>query len=235
MKRVFITGAARRVGREIGLHLAKAGHEIIAHYNQSHSDALSLQKQIKCKLFQADFAKITVEDLHRRLDSEIGRVDILINNASSFQKSSWVDVTEKIWDVEQAVNLKIPFFLSQHFGRAMKGNGSGKIINMADIAGYRGYLNYLPYSLAKSVMIAMTQALARALAPEVQVNAIAPGTILFVEGMGQETKEKIVRKIPAGRTGTVDELLHSIDFLLSDVDFITGQTIVLDGGRTLTW
>jgi len=235
MKRVFITGAARRVGREIGLHLAKSGHEIIAHYNQSHSDALSLQKQIKCKLFQADFAKITVEDLRSRLNSEIGRVDILINNASSFQKSNWADVTEKIWDVEQAVNLKIPFFLSQHFGRAMKGNGSGKIINMADIAGYRGYLNYLPYSLAKSAMIAMTQALARALAPEVQVNAIAPGTILFVEGMGQETKEKIVRKIPAGRTGTMDELLHSIDFLLSDVDFITGQTIVLDGGRTLTW
>jgi pteridine reductase len=235
MKRVFITGAARRVGREIGLHLAKSGHEIIAHYNQSHSDALSLQKQIKCKLFQADFTKITVEDLRSRLNSEIGRVDILINNASSFQKSNWADVTEKIWDVEQAVNLKIPFFLSQHFGRAMKGNGSGKIINMADIAGYRGYLNYLPYSLAKSAMIAMTQALARALAPEVQVNAIAPGTILFVEGMGQETKEKIVRKIPAGRTGTMDELLHSIDFLLSDVDFITGQTIVLDGGRTLTW
>jgi NAD(P)-dependent dehydrogenase (short-subunit alcohol dehydrogenase family) len=235
MKRVFITGAARRLGREIALHLAKSGSEIIVHYNRSESDALSLQKEIGCKLFQADFSSVKISQLMKRIDEEVGNVDILINNASSFQKSQWAEVTEEIWDSEQSINLKVPFFLAQHFGKAMKRKGSGKIINMADIAGYRAYLNYLPYSLAKSSVMAMTQALAKALAPEVQVNAIAPGTILFLESLGEESKQKIVQKIPAGRTGRVEELLNTVDFFLSNTDFITGQTIVLDGGRTLTW
>src|SRR5262249_21621217 len=128
---------------------------------------------------------------------------------------------------------KIPFFLSQHLGSQMKEQGYGKIINMADIAAFRSYLNYLPYSLAKNGIVALTKSLARALAPQVQVNAIAPGTILFPDDMSREDQEKMLAKIRAHRTATVQELLHVVDFLLSDVDYMSGQIITLDGGRSL--
>ena len=111
-----------------------------------------------------------------------------------------------------------------------------KIINIADIAAEHPYLNYFPYSIAKVGMIATTRGFARALAPEVQVNAIAPGTILPPDNMDPEQNRKLIEKIPAHRTGTVcEEFLRTVDFLLSDVDYITGQTIVLDGGRSLNW
>lgn len=233
-KRVLITGAARRLGREIAIHLAQAGCALTVHYNHSRSDAESLQKQIGCSLLQADFRTVRWEVLGKLL-REIGEIDILINNASSFQKANWGEIAETLWDEEMAVNLKVPFFLSQTFGTQMKKRGAGKIINMVDIAARKPYVNYLPYSIAKAGVSSFTEALARALAPEVQVNAIAPGTVLFVDGLSDETKERILQKIPAKRTARVDEVLQTVDFLLSDVDYLTGQTIVLDGGRSLSW
>src|ERR1043166_9387576 len=106
MKRIFITGAARRLGREIAAHLAKPDREIIVHYNHSESDAFALQKEIGCKSFQADFSKTSVDELRRRLDDEVGPVEILINNASSFQKANWPEINEDLWDHEHTVNLK---------------------------------------------------------------------------------------------------------------------------------
>jgi pteridine reductase len=231
----FITGSARRLGRSLAIHLRQAGCNIVVHYNQSGADAKSLQSEIGCRLFQADFSKTSIKILQNRLKEEIGFVDILINNASSFAHTDWEDIGEELWDHEMTVNLKVPFFLAHFFGRQMKTKGFGKIINMTDIAAERAYLNYLPYSIARSGVVAFTQALARPLAPEVQVNAIAPGTILFPENMPAQLQEKILSKIPAGRTCTIDEFLRTVDFLLEDVDYITGQTIVLDGGRSLTW
>jgi len=169
------------------------------------------------------------------LKEEIGEIDILVNNASSFRERPWEKVDEETWDYELDVNLKIPFFLAHHFGRLMKAKGAGKILNMADIAADHPYLKHLSYSIAKAGVVAFTRALARPLAPEVQVNAIAPGTILFPEGMPKAIQEAITKKIPAGRTATMNEFLQTVDFLLEDVDYITGQTIVLDGGRSLTW
>ena len=234
-KKVFITGAARRLGREMVLHLSNAGCRVTAHYNHSKTEAEALQKETGCHLFQADFSSIDVNALRRRLDQEVGIADIFISNASSFQRCDFENINEDLWEQELSINLKVPFFLSQHFGMLMKRKGSGKIIHMTDIAAQRAYLPYLPYSIAKAGVVAMTSALARKLAPEVQVNAIAPGTILFVEDMSEENREKVLKKIPAGRTGTVEEFLRTVDFLLSDVDYITGQTLVFDGGRSLTW
>ena len=234
-KTAFITGGAQRLGRYLAIHLSEAGCRLIVHYRQSRGAAESLRSQTGCKLFHADFATLQIDDLRKRLQEEVGAVDILINNASSFRSVDWSDVTEEVWNHEMAVNLKAPFFLAQHFGVQMKERGLGKILNMVDIAAQRPYLRYLPYSIAKAGVVSWTQALGRALAPEVQVNAIAPGTILFPEQFTEAAKSRIVKKIPAGRTATIDEFLRTVDFLLAGVDYITGQTILLDGGRTLTW
>ncbi len=234
-KHVLVTGAARRLGREIVLHLSQKGCRVTAHYCSSSAEAAGLQAATGCALFQADFSAVPVSILLERITREVGDVDVLINNASSFQKCTWQDTNEEIWDHEFAVNLKAPFFLSQHFGKQMKARGYGKIIYLADIAAYRAYTAYLPYSIAKSGIVALTQTLARVLAPEVQVNAIAPGTVLFVEGLPEEARKKMLEKIPAKRTATVVEFLETVDFLLSGVDYITGQTLILDGGRILTW
>jgi pteridine reductase len=234
-KTALITGGARRLGRATAVHLRNAGCNIVVHFNRSKDEAVTLQTQIGCRLFQADFARLSVEKLQQRLKEEIGFIDILVNNASSFSRVDWEDVDEAVWDHELTVNLKMPFFLSHFFGRQMKANGFGKILNMADIAADKPYLNYLAYSMAKAGVVKFTQALARTLGPEVQVNAIAPGTILFPEDMPEELQNKVLANIPARRTCTVEEFLRTVDFLLADVDYITGQTIVLDGGRSLSW
>lgn len=235
MKTAFVTGAAKRLGRELAIHLFRSGYRVVAHYNTSEAEARSLQQATGCGLFRADFATIQTSVLKERLESEIGYVDVLVNNASSFYRSEWSRIDEPYWDHALAVNLKIPFFLMQHFGVHMKSAGKGKILNIVDIAAERPYLFYLPYSIARAGLVSATKAMARALAPEVQVNGIAPGTILFVEGMPDVAKQKALEKIPAGRTATVDEYLQTVDFLLSDVDYVTGQIVTLDGGRSLTW
>jgi pteridine reductase len=234
-KTAFITGAAKRLGRAAAVHLHEKGCSIVVHFNESKKEANELQSQIGCRLFQADFSEISISKLHSRLKQEIGTIDILINNASSFQEKDWQDVDEETWDCDLSVNLKIPFFLSHYFGQLMKAKGEGKILNMSDIAAEHPYLKHISYSIAKAGMIAFTQALARPLAPEVQVNAIAPGTILFPDSMTKSAQEIILDRIPAHRTATLQEFLRTVDFLLEDVDYITGQTIVLDGGRSLSW
>jgi len=234
-KTAFITGGARRLGRAMALHLKQAGCTVIVHYNRSTADALSLQNEDGCSIFQADFAMLRIPELRKRLQQEIPVADILINNASIFNRSKWESISEEQWDQELAVNLKIPFFLCQFYGPLMKAAGGGKIINILDIAAERPYLHYLPYSVARAGGVSLTRAFARALAPEVQVNGIAPGTILLPEHVREEVGSDIIERIPAGRAGTVDELLHALDFLLLGGDFVTGQLLILDGGRTLTW
>jgi pteridine reductase len=230
-KTAFITGAARRLGRAMALHLAKAGCSVVAHYNRSSAEALSLRSETGCSILQADFRQLSVAGLRELLRREVPVADILINSASIFERGAWASVSEQQWDEEMAVNLKFPFFLCQFFGPSMRERGHGKIINILDIAAERPYLEYLPYSIARAGGVSLTRAFARALAPEVQVNAIAPGAI----DVGEETEGDVIRRIPAGRAGHVDELLHALDYLLLGGDYVTGQVLVLDGGRTLTW
>jgi NAD(P)-dependent dehydrogenase (short-subunit alcohol dehydrogenase family) len=234
-KNILITGAARRLGRDTAIHLTQQGARVTVHFNESATEAEALRKEIGCQIVQADFNAMTPDELCKRLQSAAGNVDVLINNASTFIHAPWHETSEAIWDQELTVNLKVPFFLTKYFGSRMKSNGAGKILNIADIAAEHPYLMYFPYSIAKAGIITMTRGFARALAPSVQVNAIAPGTVLRPDNMAEDQFQKIIDKIPAHRPANVEEFLRTVDFLLRDVDYITGQTIVLDGGRSLNW
>src|SRR4030095_2867116 len=141
-KTVFITGGARRLGKSLASYLHQRGCSIVVHYNSSETEAKELQSQIGCRLFHADFSKITVQKLKNRLKDEIGSVDILMNNAGTFEERHWEDIDEDSWDHDLDVNLKIPFFLAHYFGPLMKAKGSGKIINMSDIAAEHPYLKH---------------------------------------------------------------------------------------------
>ena len=236
----LVTGSARRLGRAIATALAERACRLAIHYRTSEGEARDLLASIRDRggegeIFGADLRQAgSCETLIDDVVGRFGRIDVLINSASVLRRTPIGEVTEEDWDNLVAVNLKAPFFCSQAAGKRMKEQGSGKIVNLADVAAMSPWKGYLPYSVAKAGLVALTRGLASALAPEVQVNAIAPGTILPPEGTPLEEVERLKRKIPLERTGTPADLVGVVLFLLEGGDFITGEVILLDGGRHLT-
>lgn len=235
----LVTGAARRVGRAIALGLARRGSRLAIHYRKSRDEAAEVTERIRqdggeAHPFQADLRQ--GESCTRLVDdvvSHFGGIDVLVNSASTFERTPLGEVTDGAWDDLLSVNLKASFFCSQAAGLRMKGRGGGKIINVADVAALRPWIDYVPYSVAKAGVVALTRALSRALAPEVQVNAVAPGTILPREGTPAEEVERWGQETLLGRIGTPQEMVGAVLFLLEGGDFITGEVILLDGGRHL--
>ncbi|MBI4208274.1 MAG: SDR family oxidoreductase [Deltaproteobacteria bacterium] len=236
---VLITGAARRVGREIALAMARAGAHVIVHYRNSQKEAKRLAAEIqslgvKASLIKADLSQI--RQVHRLLTTISKRsspIDVLINNASVFYRTPLQNVTEKQWDEIFNTNLRAPFFLSRDIGLRMKKAGKGKIINIADWSGLRPYSGYIPYCLSKGALMTMTQALARDLAPEVQVVAVAPGPVMWPEGLGEKEKRTVIEKTPLRRLGSPKDVVETVRFLVEGSDFMTGSTIFVDGGRLI--
>ncbi|MCZ6691979.1 MAG: SDR family oxidoreductase [Planctomycetota bacterium] len=235
----LVTGAARRLGREVALGLARRGSRVGVHYHRSEREAIELVGEIRKAGGEAEPFGADLRDAEacRRLiemvATHFGTVDILVNNASTFIRTPLEEASEEDWDNLLSVNLKAPFFCSQAAGALMKKGGAGKIINLADVAALRPWKEYIPYSVAKAGLVALTKGLAKALAPEVQVNAIAPGTILPPEGTSVEEQERWARATPLGRLGKTSELVDAVLFLLEGGDFITGEVLSLDGGRHL--
>ena len=236
-KTALVTGAAKRVGREIVLRLAREGVNIFLHYNTSKADAEKTSSEVKalgvkCVLFQADLAKPS-EVL--RLAAEIlkaGGADILVNNASSFYKTPLEDLKESDWDHFMDVNLKAPFLLSKELGLAMAKKTGGLIINIADWSGFRPYKNYLPYCTSKGGLLTMTKALARDLAPNVRANAIAPGPVLFPPDFPAEDREKAIDKTLLRREGSPQDVANAVVFFAQN-DYINGLVLAVDGGRSI--
>jgi NAD(P)-dependent dehydrogenase (short-subunit alcohol dehydrogenase family) len=168
-----------------------------------------------------------------RVVAQFGRIDVLVNNAAIFPRTPWAALDEAVWDEAIDVNLKGPFLFAKAAGDRMKAQGSGKIINIADWAGERPYRNYLPYCVSKAGVIALTKGLALELAPEVQVNAVAPGPVLLPEGMSEEEKAKVIAATPLKRIGSPDDVANAVLFLLEGSDFITGAVLPVDGGRLI--
>jgi len=234
-KIVLITGGAVRVGRAITVELIEAGATVFCHYYHSEKDAHELKKDFpSISLIKGNLKEInTIGLLVREVVKKSGTIDILINNAAIFLKTPLGSVTEKDWDNLFAINLKPHFFLSQEIGKIMMKNKSGKIINIADTSGLRPWPSYIPYSVTKSGMIALTKGLAKALAPFVQVNCINPGPVLMPDTYSNEQISLAIEKTLLKRAGSPKDISAAVKFLIEDGDYITGLILSVDGGRSI--
>lgn len=241
-KTVLITGAAQRLGKEMALHLAACGAHIILHYRSSKKAALALAQEIeaygvRCIPVQADFTepiKISaIQAFVKKVYQLSKTIDVLINNASIFYPTPLGKINDKDWDAFIAINLKTPFFLAQEIGARMVKQGSGKIINMIDCAIYHPRADYLPYTIAKGGLATATVGLARALAPKVQVNGIAPGPILPPKGGKGKNMNKIINTTLLKRFGTPEDIVATVRYLIEGTDYVTGEIITVDGGSLI--
>jgi pteridine reductase len=235
-KVALVTGAAKRLGRAIALHLAREGADVIVHYHRSVDEAQEVVAEItnlgrRAICLHADLAKKSdIDNLFAATKKEFARLDILVNNASNFLHADFASLTEEIWDAALDVNLKAPFLCSQAAAPLLKKN-YGVIINLSDVAGFLGWTSYVPHSVSKAGITMLTRVLAKALAPEIRVNAIAPGTITM-PGDPPDLAADFIKRAPLQRTGTTEDVTAAISFLINS-PFITGEVLKLDGGRTL--
>lgn len=239
-KKILITGAAKRIGASCVKLLHAQGCDIFLHYKSSKQDALALCEQLNHKransvtLIQADL--LNQDDLSRlvkTIHSTWGTLDVLINNASSFYPQAVMDVTEQDWDILLGSNLKAPFFLSQQLTPLLQ-KTNGCIVNIVDIHAERGLKGYPVYSIAKAGLSMMTKVLAKELGPDIRVNAVSPGAVLWPsDEISSQDKLDIIQRIALKKTGKTDDIAKAVKFLIEDANYITGQIISVDGGRTL--
>ncbi|MBP6533658.1 MAG: pteridine reductase [Arenimonas sp.] len=237
---VFITGAGKRVGAALARDLHRRGYAIALHYRsakleaESLAAALNAERADSCLLLQADLDDREQRDaLIPRIIAQFGRLDVLINNASSFSPTPIGDVTDAHWDALFDSNARAPFFLSQAAAPFLR-RQHGCIVNIADIFGQMPKARHTVYCMAKAALIMMTRSLALELAPDVRVNAIAPGAILWPEsGKPDAEKSTIVQATPLARMGDVDDICQTAVWLIEQAKFSTGQVIAVDGGRSL--
>jgi NAD(P)-dependent dehydrogenase (short-subunit alcohol dehydrogenase family) len=237
-KVALVTGAPKRVGRNVALRLASEGVDVAVNYRHSKGEADEVVAQIAAMgrrsiAVQADVSKRSdVAAMFARVEREFGRLDILVNNAGMFFSAKFEELTDEQWDGILDVNLKSQFLCSQAAAPMLRRSGQGRIINFASLGGLLAWPSYTHYCVSKAGVIMLTRCLARALAPEITVNAIAPGTISF-PGDAPELSEDYISRAPLKRTGTAKDIEDAVLFLAQS-SFVTGQVIVVDGGRTLT-
>ena len=210
----LVTGAAKRVGRVIALELAGRGMNVVVHYHTSAEAAATVRELeglgVRACALGADLARTAeVQRLAAEAETRSGGLAVLVNSASNYLRVPFARLTEEVWDASLDTNLKAPFLLAWHIGRGMRARGGGHIVNLADWAGERPYRDYLPYCVSKAGMIGLTRALAKELAPEVQVNAVAPGPVMPPEGMPAAERDAIARATPLRRLGMPDAHRHS--------------------------
>jgi pteridine reductase len=239
-KTILITGAARRVGAGIARMLHGAGADILVHYNRSDAAARALAADLErirpgsCAVSRADLADAgthaaLVEATLRRF----GRLDALVNNASTFYPTPIGQITPAHWDDLMGSNLRAPLFLSQAAAPALRA-ARGLILNMIDIHGLRPLRHHTLYSAAKAGLVMLTRSLARELGPEVRVNGIAPGPVMWPEGgVSDDLKREIIDKTALKRAGSAEDVARTALFLVRDAPYITGQIIAVDGGRSI--
>ncbi|OGI44804.1 MAG: pteridine reductase [Candidatus Muproteobacteria bacterium RBG_16_64_11] len=239
-KVALVTGGVRRIGAAVCRALHAQGMNLVIHYRSSEKDAHALQAELHAirpesvMLVRGDLLNAAkLGNLVYETVDSFERLDVLINNASSFYPTPVGEATEKQWDDLIGSNLKAPFFLSQAAAPHLK-KTHGCIVNMVDIHAERPLRSYPVYCAAKAGLAMLTKSLARELAPEVRVNGVAPGTILWPEiDLDELTKQRIISRVPLKRSGDPDDIARTILFLVRDAGYITGQVIAVDGGRSV--
>jgi pteridine reductase len=231
----LVTGAGRRVGQAIALALGAKGMKVAVHYNGSASGAEETVAQLRAEgatgeVFQADLS--TADGPRQLIDAVVrsfGGIDVLVNSAAVMERTPFGEVSVEQWDAMMAINLRAPFFVTQAAAPHLKKSG-GAVVNIADLAAYETWPAYIPHGISKSGVVHMTRSLARVLAPEVRVNGVAPGTVLLPEDWDKAADERLRQTTPLARTGTPEDVSATVIFLLES-DYITGETVIVDGGR----
>ena len=229
-KVVLITGAAKRIGRGIALRLAAEGARVAIHYQRSEKEALRTAEECGgAELFRADLESVTeIGRMFTDLEQRLGRLDCLVNNAARFTRIDPLDITEKDWDFIHSVNLKAVFFCCQNGARLMRRTGGGRIVNISSLGGIRPWAEHAHYCASKAGVIMLTRALAKAFAPEITVNSVAPGVIPFDDI--DERGKRMIEATPARRGGTPAEIADAVVYFLKASNFVTGQILAIDGG-----
>ena len=241
-KVALITGGARRIGAEVARTLHQQGMRLIIHHRSSDEEAHALQDVLNAQrprsvmLIKGDLLDIhKITHLAKEAVKAFSRLDVIVNNASSFYPTPVGEVTEKKWDDLIGTNLKAPFFLAQAAASELKKN-HGAIVNIVDIYGQQPLKKHAVYSAAKAGLIMLTKALAKDLAPEVRVNAVAPGAILWPEHDNDEVaQQRLISRTPLKRMGTPTEIAHAVLFLIRDATFVSGHIMPVDGGRSVAF
>jgi pteridine reductase len=238
----LVTGAGKRIGATIARWLHDAGANVAVHYFKSADAAEAVAAELdrvrpgSAFAVRGDLRSIeALRGIVRDVTARTGRLDVLVNNASSFYPTPLESITDEEWHDLMDSNLKAPLFLAQAALPHLK-QARGVIINIVDIHAQRPLRNYLIYGPAKAGLAMLTRSLAKDLAPEVRVNGVAPGAILWPEsGMPEKTRQQIVREIPLKRTGEPEDIASAVLYLVRDATYVTGQILAVDGGRSIGW
>ena len=227
---MLVTGSAKRIGRGIALRLAAEGARVAIHYHTSENEARRTAAECGgAPVFRADLESVEeIRRLFAEVASHFGRLDGLVNNAARFTRFDPLVITEKDWDFIHSVNLKATFFCCQAGARLMQRSGGGRIVNISSLGGIRPWAEHAHYCASKAGVIMLTRALAKAFAPNITVNSVAPGVIPFDDI--DERGKRMIDATPAGRGGTPAEIGDAVVYFLSASNFITGQILAVDGG-----
>jgi NAD(P)-dependent dehydrogenase (short-subunit alcohol dehydrogenase family) len=237
-KVALITGAAKRLGRAIAVELARRGARIAVHYRSNPQEAEQTLQLVRNAgsdgaVFHAELTdNNAIDKMFQEIAKTFSGVDILINSASVFSPGTAGKTTPELWDSQMDSNAKAPFFVAQHAAALMHARGQGKIVNIADVAGEVIWPGYFSYSVSKAALIAVSRGLAKSYAPQIQVNAIAPGPVLFPDYYTEEQKRSAIQRTLLKRAGSPDDIVKAVVFLIEN-DYITGEMIHVDGGRHL--
>jgi 3-oxoacyl-[acyl-carrier protein] reductase/pteridine reductase len=227
---VLVTGAAKRIGRAIAIRLHQSGYRVAIHYGGSEKEARATAEECgSAPLFQADLEE--VEDIRRmflEVEEQLGSLYGLVNNAARFRRRDPFEITEADWDAIHNVNLKATFFCCQQGALLMKKTGAGRIVNISSLGGIRPWEMYAHYCASKAAVIMLTRALAKAFAPDITVNSVAPGVILA--SPEDPRAQDLIAATPAKRSGTPEEIADAVLYFMNATNFVTGQLLAVDGG-----
>jgi len=234
----LVTGAGRRLGRAMAAALSARGMTVAIHHHSSSEGAYQLKQQIldaggRAACFDADLTDAeAARSLPERVVQELGRLDVLVNSAAVMHRLSFEETTPEQWDAIQNLNIRALFFCTQGAAPALR-SSRGRVVNLADLAGLEPWQGFAAHSVSKAGVVMLTKVLALSLAPDVTVNAIAPGAVLVPDEYDADERERLARATPLRRLGNPDDVISALLYLLEGGDFVTGEVLVVDGGRRI--